>query len=54
MKPFMELVMSLLKLEFYGKLIVQFKGKEGIIHVEKQESLNTEPFKSGWNEPIPD
>lgn len=52
MKPFIELIRSLIKLRWHGTLTIKFfDGK--ISHVEKLDSLDTEPLNKGWNQIIP-
>jgi hypothetical protein len=39
--------------KYYGEVYVKLKAGE-IIHVELRDSQNIEPFKSGWEKPIPE
>lgn len=54
MIPFIKFIRDLILSQYHGWVRIQFRGPDGIVHFEKEDSVDIKPFKGGWNEPMPD
>jgi len=54
MIPFIAFIRDLILSKYHGWIHIQFRGEEGIIHIDKIASKDIKPFKSGWEKPIPE